>query len=53
MPADTIIIRIEMLDGGRTRLDWLSLTIDPTAGVEPRIIQSEPLTWGRIKTLWK
>jgi|GEM_PF-3362255 len=53
MPADTIIIRIEMLDGSRTRLDWLSLTIDPTAGVPPNIVESEPLTWGRIKALWR
>ena len=42
-----------MVNGGRTRLDWLSLTIDPTAGVEPNVVEPESLTWGRIKTLWR
>jgi hypothetical protein len=48
LPADTIIIRLELTSGGRTRLDYISLELDASAGVGYRAE-----TWGRIKALWR
>jgi hypothetical protein len=48
LPADTIIVRLQLLSGGRTRLDYISLDLEAGSGVE-----HQPETWGRIKALWK
>jgi hypothetical protein len=41
-------VRLELTSGGRTRVDYISLELEPGAGVE-----SEPDTWGRIKALYR
>lgn len=48
MPADAIIVRLRLISGGRTRVDYISLDLDSSAGVE-----FQPETWGRIKALWR
>jgi hypothetical protein len=48
MPAEEIIVRLQLISGGRTRVDYISLSLDSNAGVE-----FQPETWGRIKALWR
>ena len=46
MPAGTYIVRLELVSGGRHRLDNISFTLDPGSAVEPA-------SWGSIKALWR
>ncbi len=52
IPVNTIIIRLELTSGGRTRLDYISLDIDPSADVDVRP-EYRPDTWGAVKALWR
>jgi hypothetical protein len=49
LPAETIIVRLELTGGGRTRADFIWFELLADSGVE----EQQPYTWGRIKSLWK
>ena len=44
----TFTVRVEMIQGSRTRFDYISFDPMECAGVS-----RSGTTWGRIKTLWK
>jgi hypothetical protein len=44
--AGSYIVRIELLAGGRTRLDYLSLDTVPSSAIQGS-------TWGSIKALYR
>lgn len=42
-------VRIELIAGGRTRLDYVSYNLLPNSGVRQR----PSTTWGRVKALYR
>jgi hypothetical protein len=47
--AGTYTVRIELVAGGRTRVDYLYYAVLPNSGVE----DEAPTTWGRLKALYR
>lgn len=48
LPAATLIVRLELIGGGRTRADFISLELLPDSGVDEVFD-----TWGKIKALYR
>lgn len=46
LPEGTYTVRLELISGGRHRLDNLAFTLDPGSALEPT-------SWGKIKALWR
>jgi hypothetical protein len=47
--AGTRTVRIELVSGGRTRLDYIMYSLLPNSGIE----EEPPMTWGRVKALFR
>jgi hypothetical protein len=51
MMAGTYTVRIELVAGGRTRLDYIAYNELPNSGIAPD--RMEPSTWSRIKEFYR
>jgi hypothetical protein len=49
--AGTYTVRIELVSGSRTRLDYISYDELPNSGIEPG--RAQGTTWSRIKGLYR
>jgi hypothetical protein len=49
--AGTYTVRIELVSGSRTRLDYISYDELPNSGIVPGKVESS--TWSRIKGLYR